>query len=278
MNLKSLIARVNPCTRDALEGAAGLCMSRTNYDVEVEHFVLKLLDPEGSDFVQILRRFEVNESTLRRDLTRSLDRMKTGNGRMPSLSTRVVRLLGDAWMRTSIDFEAPQIRTGHVLLALVGEDDNARLAREISAELAKVTPDALASRFADLTCGTMEEKGAAGAAAAAERGTPGAAVKGGALDLYTVDLTGRAREGKLDPVLGRDREVRLMIDILTRKRQNNPILTGEAGVGKTAVVEGFAQRVVSGDVPPPCVKSGFIPSISACSRPGRASRASSRIA
>jgi type VI secretion system protein VasG len=250
VDLRSLIGKLNHHTRNAVEAAAGLCLGRTHYDVEIEHFLMKLLDATDSDFACILRHYEIDRSRLARDLAASLDSLKTGNARTPALAPSLVRGLTDAWTLGSLDFAASRVRTGHVMLALVASDELNRLLREASREFAKITADDLRQKLDSITAGSAEE---AGATAAADAGAPVERRPGGAtpnLDQYTVDLTERARSGRIDPVLGRDFEVRQIVDILTRRRQNNPILVGEAGVGKTAVVEGFAARIIEGDVPP----------------------------
>jgi len=256
VNLKALIGRLNDPCRSALEGAAGLCLSRTNYDVEIEHLLLKLMEAVDSDLARILRQYEIDPSRLSKDITRALDRLKTGNSRTPALSPRIPQLVEDAWLLASVDFGASKIRSGHLVLALLANEDLSRLAREVSKEFANVSVESLRKNLADITAGTAEDKAAValgapstGAGVAGESAaTPG---KTQALDQYTVDLTAKARKGAIDPVLGRDFEIRQVIDILTRRRQNNPIMTGEAGVGKTAVVEGFALRIAKGDVPEP---------------------------
>ncbi|HSB36383.1 MAG TPA: AAA family ATPase, partial [Thermoanaerobaculia bacterium] len=254
-NLKSLIGRLNDTCRSALEGAAGLCLSRTNYDVDLEHLIVKLGETPDTDFHRILRRFEIDEGRLAKDLVRSLDRLKTGNSRTPALSPRIPKLLEEAWISGSIDFGAARIRSAHIVLALLEKDDFARFAREISREFAAISVETLRKELDKITSGSAEDREATtlGETAAGEAAGPAAGVPGRtkALDQYTVDLTARARTGKIDPILGRDFEIRQVIDILTRRRQNNPILTGEAGVGKTAVVEGFALRIAQGDVPGP---------------------------
>ncbi len=253
-NLKSLIGKLDNATRGALEGAAGLCLSRTHYDIEIEHYLMKLLDSPDGDFFYIAQHFGIEKSRLTSELTRSLDKLKSGNARTPALSPTLVRMLTEGWTIGSIDYGATQVRTGFTILALVADDDLARLSRDIGKELQKIQPEALRKDFNTIVAESSEETvtAAAQAAASAAPGAPRAA--GGKtpnLDQYTVNLTENARKGKIDPVLGRDKEIRQIIDILTRRRQNNPILTGEAGVGKTAVVEGFALRVAQGDVPPP---------------------------
>lgn len=257
VNLKSLIGRLNDTTRNALEAAAGLCLSRTNYDVDLEHLLLKLVEVADTDIARIIRRYEIDASRLTKDLTRSLDLLKTGNSRTPALSPRIPRLVENAWLLASIDFAAARVRSGHLLLALLSHEDMARLAQEISREFSLISIESLKKELTDICAGSAEDRAAvalSGAAAPAGEGAPGAPTGAGktqALDQYTVDLTARARAGQIDPVLGRDLEIRQVIDILTRRRQNNPILTGEAGVGKTAVVEGFALRIAQGDVPLP---------------------------
>lgn len=252
LNLKSLIGKLNDTARSALEAAAGLCLARTHYDIEIEHYLMKLLDVTDSDFGQIAQHFGVDKSRLAAELTRSLDKLKSGNARTPALSPTILRMLTEAWTIGSIDFNAGQIRTGFTILALVADEDLSRLLREISREFQKIQVDALRKEFLSIVAGSGEEVMATAPEATGEV-TPSRA-RGGKtpnLDQYTVNLTENARLGKVDPVLGRDFEIRQIIDILTRRRQNNPILTGEAGVGKTAVVEGFALRVAQGDVPPP---------------------------
>ncbi|WP_311031249.1 type VI secretion system ATPase TssH [Mesorhizobium koreense] len=251
LDIKSLVARLGPRCRSALEAAVGLTLSRTNYNVEIEHYLSKIIEGVDSDIAAIFTRFEIEADRLATDLTRALDRLKTGNSRSPALSPDLVKLIREAWMAASLQFGEPAVRSGHVLVALLSDDTLAAVARDASSQFGKINVETLTSSFADIVSGSAEAGsapaagGAQGSAGAAPR--PGA---GGPLDQYTIDLTARAREGKIDAVLGRDAETRQIVDILTRRRQNNPILTGEAGVGKTAVVEGFALKIVAGDVPP----------------------------
>ncbi len=254
VDLRSLIGKLNPETRNAVESAAGLCLSRTHYNVEMEHFLLKLLDQTDTDVSTILRHYEVNRSRLAEQLTDSLDRLKTGNARTPALSPQLVQAMTDAWTLGSVDYQGGRIRSGFVILAMLLSGDLRRELTDSAREMERIEAEDLRKNFHSIVSGSVEEAGAA--AAAGEPGSPGRPGKkaGGKtphLDQYTVDMTQRARDGELDPVLGRDWEVRQVVDILTRRRQNNPILVGEAGVGKTAVVEGFAMRIAQGDVPPP---------------------------
>jgi type VI secretion system protein VasG len=253
VNLRSLIGKLNDITRGALEGAAGLCLSRTHYDIEIEHFLLKLLDAQDADVQRIAQHFGVDKSRFGAELTRSLDKLKTGNARNPVLSPSLVKMLTAAWTIGSVDYGADQIRSGFAVVALFADDELARMAREFSRELALVQPELLKREFAHIVAGSKED--ARTLAEADGAASDSAGVRSGGktpnLDQFTVNLTENAKAGKIDAVLGRDFEIRQIIDILMRRRQNNPILTGEAGVGKTAVVEGFALRVAQGDVPPP---------------------------
>ncbi len=256
-NLKGLIGKLNDTTRNALEAAAGFCLARTHYDIEVEHFLLKLLDVTDSDLPRILKQFGVDKSRLTGDLTRSLDKLKSGNARTPAFSPTLTDMLSEAWTIGSIDFGSAQVRTGFCILAIASSGDLSRLMREVTREFQKISAEGLHKDFWNIVAGSPEDQETAQAVPIGIEGLPQgaagipAAGKQQNLNQFTIDLTANAKAGKIDAVLGRDHEIRQIIDILTRRRQNNPILTGEAGVGKTAVVEGFALRVAAGDVPPP---------------------------
>jgi type VI secretion system protein VasG len=220
--------------------------------VDIEHFLIKLFEIANTDMQKILRHFEINEARLVSDLTRTMEGFKTGNTRTPALSPRIPSMIQEAWLVASVDFQAPSIRSGHILLALMSNDEMVRMLSGSSESFKKISVETLRKHLTDLTSGSVEETGAAQPAPAEDAaGQRMPAGKAQALAQYTINLTERARKGEIDPVLGRDFEIRQMVDILIRRRQNNPILTGEAGVGKTAVVEGFALRIVEGDVPPP---------------------------
>ena len=252
VNLKSLIGKLNNPTRSALEAAAGLCLSRTQYNIEIEHYLLKVMEAADTDVSRIFYRFGINQSRLSAELNRSLDKLKSGNARTPAISPSVLKMMTTAWTLGSIDYGAAQIRTGFTVLALTQDEELARLMREVSKEFEKIEAEALKKDFVSIVTGSHEDDvTAASDEAPAEGGAPRpGGGKTANLDQYTVNLSENAKKGKIDPVLGRDVEIRQIIDILMRRRQNNPILTGEAGVGKTAVVEGFALRIASGDVPP----------------------------
>ena len=254
IDLRTLVGKLNDTTRNALESAAGLCLSRTHYDIEVEHWLIKLLEATDTELTAILHHFGVDLSKLAADLTRSLDGFKTGNARPPALSPRIVDLSREAWLLASLDYNAPQTSSGHLVTALLSDDSLARLAKDISREFDKISLESLRKDFLTIVANAAEAQHAKvnlstpGGGVTSPQGVTGVS-KTPALDQYAVDLTERARNGEVDPVLGRDAEIRQIVDILTRRRQNNPIMTGEAGVGKTAVVEGFALRVATGDIP-----------------------------
>lgn len=250
IDLKSLVTKLNEPCRNALEGAAGLCLSRTHYNVEIEHWLIKLLEIPDSDIQAVLTKYDINLGNLVRHLNRELDAIKGGNTRAPALSPTIVDLAKNAWVLASVEYGYPRITSAHILAALI-LDDGLRRATEITnGELKKIAPESLRDLTRALVGTTAESKSTSvqdngnntGEVSAVPSSTP-------ALDKFTVNLTEAAKNGKIDAVLGRDEEVRQIVDILIRRRQNNPILTGEAGVGKTAVVEGFALRIASGDVP-----------------------------
>ena len=254
-NLKTLISKLDDTCRRAAERAASLCMARGHFEVDVEHLLLALLEQPDSDFVLLCRHHAVPTTGLQRDLEAELSRLRTGNTRTPVFGTRLPLLLEHAWLVASLDADLMRIRSAHLLLALLTEPSLSQLVHRSSPLFARFKVDDLKHRLAELTAGSAEAVTGPRAGDAPSGGTAQAlsTVPGQtpALDQFTSNLTARAAAGQLDPVIGRDAEIRQLIDILMRRRQNNPILTGEAGVGKTAVVEGLALRIAEGSVPPP---------------------------
>lgn len=253
VDLKSLIDRLGLQTKDALETAAATAMSHGHYTVELEHWLLKILDSDQSDFAEVLRIAGVNPRDVQRQLQEAIQGFKSGNSRPPSLSPSLVDCAKSAWLIASVNHGYGQAVSSHLLIAALGDDTARRQLVDSATALAELTADK-AEEAAKSILGKTEESssGAATSGAAGPSGGPAATPKGtAALDKFTINLTERAANGEIDPVLGRDTEIRQCIDILMRRRQNNPILTGEAGVGKTAVVEGMALRVASDDVPEP---------------------------
>ncbi|MFM0172883.1 type VI secretion system ATPase TssH [Paraburkholderia sediminicola] len=258
-SLNTLIAKLNPTCRQAALLAANNCLARGHYEVDLEHLLLALLDEPASDVALVLRASRIDAHALRADLERELQRLKTGNTRTPVFSKHLIELLEQAWLIASLDSQIGRIRSGHLLLALLSAPDLAQFAERMSPLLRDVRVTDLKHKFDELTAGSREVErsneteiardNASDPAASAT--APGAPSKTPALDMYTSNLTQRAREGKIDPVIGREGEIRQTIDILMRRRQNNPIMTGEAGVGKTAVVEGLALCIAADDVPAP---------------------------
>ncbi|RZS85936.1 type VI secretion system ATPase TssH [Pigmentiphaga kullae] len=258
VNLRALVGRLNGVCKGAMEGAAGLCLSRTHYDVEIEHLLYKLLEAENTDVTRILRQFDIPPDQARKELDRALDTFKTGNSRTPALSPHLPLLLERAWVFASVEYGEARIRSGHLLIALLADADLKRLLAPAIKSVQGINLESLQQNFHAIAAASAEARdalalGDTGAPADQPPAADGAGGKPSAtpnLDRFCIDLTQRARDGHLDPVLGRDEEIRLMVDVLSRRRQNNPILTGEPGVGKTAVVEGLAARIVADDVPP----------------------------
>ncbi|HEY5604450.1 MAG TPA: AAA family ATPase, partial [Gammaproteobacteria bacterium] len=254
VNLKSLVDKLNDLTRNALEGAAGICLSRAQYSVEIEHWLLKILEQGDSDLLSILDKYEVDVGKVIAGLNKTIERFKSGNTRPPSLSPAVVDLAKNAWVLCSVEYNHPQTTSAHLLTAIMLDDVFRRQALDISIEFKKIPPESVRELTAAIVGTTAESATLRQGSSSLSSGEPGQVQrpsKTPSLDKYTINLTDRAKRGEIDPVLGRDQEVRQIIDILTRRRQNNPILTGEAGVGKTAVVEGFALRIAANDVPEP---------------------------
>jgi len=261
INRVKLFGKLNAPTYKTVEGATVFCKLRGNPYVELEHWLAQLLQSPDSDWHRIIKHYQLDTSALARDLTSALDRLPRGATSISDISEHIADAIERGWVYGSLLYGEGAVRSGHVLVGMLKTKNLRNALVAISRQFERLKADELSDALPGLIAGSPEEglgasdgsSGAAGGAAPGEASgaiAPAALGKQEALRKFTVDLTEQARSGKMDPIVGRDDEIRQVIDILMRRRQNNPILVGEAGVGKTAVVEGFAQRIARGDVPP----------------------------
>lgn len=255
----ALFGKLNPVVYKAIEGATVFCKLRGNPYVELVHWLTQLLETPDSDLQAIVRHYGLDQAALARDVTTTLDRLPRGSTSISDFSEHITFAIQQGWVYGTLMFGDAQVRSAYLVVGILNTPSLRHALIGISRQFEKIKADDLADNLATICAKTGESglgaqdgtgigSGAPGEDAGAM--APAAMGKQEALKKYCVDLTERAREGKMDPVTGRDEEIRQIVDILMRRRQNNPILTGEAGVGKTAVVEGFAQRLARGDVPP----------------------------
>ena len=255
-----LFGKLNPVAYKSLEAATVFCKMRGNPYVELVHWIHNLVQTPENDFGRIIKHFGCDPSKLATEIVAMLDKLPRGATSISDFSPHLESAVERAWVYGSLLYGEYQVRTGHIVIALVKAPDLRNVFLGISKEFAKIKPEALTDELTKITAGSIEEgliasdgSGASGGVSPGETSgatAPAAMGKGEALKRFTTDITARVRAGEIDPVIGRDDEIRQCVDILLRRRQNNPLLAGEAGVGKTAVVDGFAHRIVAGDVPP----------------------------
>ncbi len=256
----TLFGKLNPVGYKAIEAATVFCKLRGNPYVEVVHWLHQLLQQQDSDVVRIIKYFKLDGSRLAADLVADLDRLPRGATSISDFSPHIETALQQAYLYATLLFGESQVRTGHLVIAFLKTDSLKNVFLGLSREFSKIKLEQLTDEFATVVAGsaeaTLRASDGSGLSADAAPGDASGAIppaelgKQEALKRFTTDLTEKVRKGEIDPIIGRDEEIRQCVDILMRRRQNNPILTGEAGVGKTAVVEGFAHRIVAGDVPP----------------------------
>ncbi|SDZ16484.1 type VI secretion system protein VasG [Variovorax sp. YR266] len=255
----ALFGKLNSLAYKAIEGATVFCKMRGNPYVELEHWFAQLLQAQDSDLHRVIQHYGLDVSVIAKDMTTALDRLPRGATAISDFSPHIENAIERAWTYATLQFGEAQVRTGYILVGMLKTQSLRNPLFGLSKQFEKVKVEDLADNFAKICDASPESQMRAQDGTGMGSGAPGedsgamapaAMGKGDALKKFAVDLTEKAKKGEMDPVTGRDEEIRQIVDILMRRRQNNPLLTGEAGVGKTAVVEGFAQRLARGDVPP----------------------------
>jgi type VI secretion system protein VasG len=255
----NLFGKLDPIAYKAIESATVFCKLRSNPYVEIVHWFQQIVQLQDSDLHRIIQHFDINPSVLAKDMTNALDALPRGASAISDLSSKIEDSIERAWVYGSLVYGDSKVRMGYIVLGMLKTRELKSSLLNMSGEFAKIKVEQLGDNFADIVSGSCEDNTKATDGSHVGGGEPGTSSdamspatmgKQEALNQFTTDLTEQAAKGELDPIIGRDEEIRQLIDILMRRRQNNPILTGEAGVGKTAVVEGFAHRINKGDVPP----------------------------
>ncbi len=256
----ALFGKLNKLGYQAVESATVFCKMRGNPYVELVHWLHQILNGQDNDMLRIIQHYDLDPGRIATEMTRALDALPRGASTISDLSDHLMDAMERGWVWGSLLYSSSQVRTGHLMLGMLKTPALRNILATISPELAKVRADDLAENFHEITDGSPEDRlspqdgsqtgGGVSPGEASDAMSPAAMGKGEALEQFCTDLTEQARNGEIDPIVGRDEEIRQIVDVLMRRRQNNPILTGEAGVGKTAVVEGFAMRIARGDVPP----------------------------